>query len=114
MTPLLRIHDLYVARVVTVMVLATWMVLVGLDAVMAGVNEIGAVGQGDYTYFGAVTYILQTLPRRAYVMFPTAAVIGSLMGLGQLAATSELIAMRAVGLSPRQRSTPSAARSSIG
>lgn len=99
MKPLLRIHDLYVARVVTVMVMATWMVLVGLDAVMAGVNEIGAVGQGDYTYFGAVTYILQTLPRRAYTMFPTAAVIGSLMGLGQLAATSELIAMRAVGLS---------------
>ncbi|PBJ84509.1 LPS export ABC transporter permease LptG [Lysobacteraceae bacterium NML93-0399] len=99
MRPLLRIHDLYVARVVTVMVLATWVVLVGLDAVMAGVSEIDAVGQGDYRYFDAFLYILQTLPRRAYTMFPTAAVIGSLMGLGQLAATSELIAMRAVGLS---------------
>ena len=39
MKTLLRIHDLYVAKVVTVMVLATWVVLVGLDAVMAGVNE---------------------------------------------------------------------------
>lgn len=99
MRPVLRIHDLYVARVVTLAVLATWVVLVGLDAVMAAVNEIGAVGQGDYTYLSAVTYVLQTLPRRAYMMFPTSAVIGSLMGLGQLAATSELIAMRALGLS---------------
>ena len=65
MKPLIRIHDLYVARVVTVMVLATWVVLVGLDALMAGVSEIDAVGQGDYTYFSAITYILQTLPRTA-------------------------------------------------
>ena len=43
--------------------------------------------------------MLYTIPRRAYTMFPTAAVIGSLMALGQLAATSELIAMRALGLS---------------
>ncbi|WP_101927541.1 MULTISPECIES: LPS export ABC transporter permease LptG [Luteimonas] len=99
MKPILRLHDLYVARVVVVTVFAVWVVLVGLDAVMAGVSEISAVGQGDYTYLSAVTYILQTLPRRAYVMFPTAAVIGALMGLGQLAATSELIAMRALGLS---------------
>ncbi|ASR45047.1 LPS export ABC transporter permease LptG [Xanthomonas citri pv. mangiferaeindicae] len=99
MRPWVRIHDLYVARMVTIAVFATWVVLVGLDALMAGVNEIGAVGQGNYTYMSAVAYILQTLPRRAYVMFPTAAVIGSLMGLGQLAATSELIAMRALGLS---------------
>ncbi len=97
--PIVRIHDLYVARVVLVTVLAAWVVLVGLDALMAGVNEISAVGQGDYTYMSAIAYILQTLPRRAYTMFPTAAVIGSLMGLGQLAATSELVAMRALGLS---------------
>ena len=31
--------------------------------------------------------MLYTVPRRAYKLFPTAAVIGALMGLGQLAAT---------------------------
>jgi len=36
------------------------------------------------------------------MMFPTAAVIGALMGLGQLAASSELTVMRAVGLSRKR------------
>ncbi|NYZ62119.1 LPS export ABC transporter permease LptG [Luteimonas deserti] len=97
---LLRKHDVYVARVVTVMVLATWIVLTGLDTVMSGLlPEMDDIGQGSYGFVQALTYVIYTIPRRAYVMFPTAAVIGSLMGLGQLAATSELIAMRAVGLS---------------
>src|SRR5690606_35043739 len=52
----------------------------------------------------AVTYIAHTLPRRAYMMFPTAAVIGSLMGLGQLAASSELTALRALGVSRKRLS----------
>ncbi|PBS12023.1 LPS export ABC transporter permease LptG [Lysobacteraceae bacterium NML93-0792] len=98
--PLLRIHDLYVARVITVMVLATWVVLTGLDTVMSGLlPEMDDIGQGQYGFMQALTYVIYTIPRRAYTMFPTAAVIGALMGLGQLAATSELIAMRAVGLS---------------
>jgi len=43
-----------------------------------------------------------SIPRRLYYLFPYAAVIGSLMGLGQLAATSELTALRALGLSRRR------------
>ncbi|HST45240.1 MAG TPA: LPS export ABC transporter permease LptG [Luteimonas sp.] len=97
--PFPRIHDLYTARVVCGTVLLTWMVLVGLDAVLAGVDEIGDIGDGNYGFLNVVTYIAYTLPRRAYTMFPTAAVIGALMGLGQLAASSELTALRALGLS---------------
>ncbi|HSX64320.1 MAG TPA: LPS export ABC transporter permease LptG [Pseudoxanthomonas sp.] len=99
-----KLHDLYVGRVVLVTVLLTWAVLVGLDAVMALSGEIGDLGTGNYTFGHAVAGVLYTLPRRAYVMFPTAAVIGSLMGLGQLAASSELTALRALGLSRRRLS----------
>ncbi len=94
-----RLHDTYVGQVVLVTVLLTWAVLVGLDVVMALSGEIGDLGQGNYTFGHAVAWVLYTVPRRAYTMFPTAAVIGSLMGLGQLAASSELTALRAVGLS---------------
>jgi lipopolysaccharide export system permease protein len=104
MMPFPKIHDLYAARVVVATVLLTWMVLVGLDAVLAGVDEIGDMGEGNYGFGGVLTYIAYTLPRRAYTMFPTAAVIGSLMGLGQLAASSELTALRALGLSRRRLS----------
>ena len=104
MMPFPRLHDLHVARVVVVTVLMVWMVLVGLDAVLAAVDEIGDMGEGDYGFVSVLTYIGYTLPRRAYTMFPTAAVIGSLMGLGQLAATSELTALRALGVSRRRLS----------
>ena len=104
MKPFPKIHDLLVARVVVGTVALTWAVLVGLDMVLAMVDELRSVGQGSYTFFGAVTYVAHTLPRRAYMMFPTAAVIGSLMGLGQLAASSELTALRAVSVSRRRLS----------
>ena len=77
--------------------LLSWAVLLGLDIVLAVVSEISDVGKGDYTFAKALVDILLTVPHRAYNLFPTAAVIGTLMGLGQLAASSELTALRALG-----------------
>src|SRR3546814_5476436 len=65
-------------------------------------DNLGSIGQGDYGVGTALLALLLTLPRRLYDLFPYAAVIGSLMGLGALAASSELTALRAAGLS-RQR-----------
>jgi lipopolysaccharide export system permease protein len=104
MRPLLRLHDLYVGRVVFGAVLLTWAVLLGLDVVMALFGEVGDIGKGEYGIPQAIAYIAYTVPRRAYQLFPTAAVIGALMGLGQLAASSELTALRALGLSRRRLS----------
>jgi lipopolysaccharide export system permease protein len=108
-----RLHDLYVGQVVLVTVLLTWAVLVGLDVVMALSGEVGDLGKGNYTFGHAVAWVAYTVPRRAYTMFPTAAVIGSLMGLGQLAASSELTALRALGLSRRRLSISVAATLAI-
>lgn len=105
MMPFPKIHDLYVARVVVGTVLLTWAVLTGLDVVISGLlPEIDDLGQGNYGFVEAVAYVAYSVPRRAYTMFPTAAVIGALMGLGQIAASSELTALRALGLSRRRLS----------
>jgi lipopolysaccharide export system permease protein len=104
MKPFPKIHDLYVARVLLGTVLLTWAVLVGLDVVMAMVTELSDVGTGHYGFGSAVAVVALSIPRRAYMLFPTAAVIGALMGLGQLAASSELTALRALGLSRRRLS----------
>ena len=109
MTPFPKIHDQYVSRTVVMTVLLTWTVLVGLDAINAMVGEFSDVGKGNYGFLEALTFIVYTLPRRAYTMFPTVAVIGALMALGQLAASSELTALRAVGLSRRRLSVSVAA-----
>ena len=97
-----RIHDIYVGRSVLLTVLVVWLVLLGLDATMALSGEAKNIGTGSYTFGHAVAWTAYTVPRRAYTLFPMAAVIGALMGLGQLAATSELTALRAVGLSRRR------------
>ncbi len=99
-----RLHDHYVARTVTVSVLAAWGVLLGLDLVMAMAGEVGDIGKGGYTMSHAIAATGLTIPWRAYNLFPTSAVIGSLLGLGQLAASSELTALRALGLSRRRLS----------
>ena len=98
-----RIHDLYVAKVLLASVLLTWTVLLGLDFIVGGLMaEIGDIGRGNYTFTLALINVIYTVPWRAYNLFPTAAVIGSLLGLGQLAASSELTALRALGLSRRR------------
>lgn len=102
MRPFPKIHDLYVGRVVLGTVILTWAVLAGLDVMLGLVSEFGDIGKGKYGLSEAFAYIGLSIPRRAYYLFPYAAVIGSLMALGQLAATSELTALRALGLSRRR------------
>lgn len=104
MKPFPKIHDVFVGKVVLGTVLLTWGVLLGLDVMLSLVGEFGDVGKGGYGFGQAVAYMAYTVPRRAHYLFPTAAVIGSLMALGQLAASSELTALRALGLSRRRLS----------
>ena len=104
-----QLHDLYIGRVVLASVLLTWAVLVGLDAVLALSGQLGDLGKGSYDFPTALAVMAYSVPRRAYTIFPYAAVIGSLLGLGQLAGTSELTALRALGLSRRRLSISVAA-----
>jgi lipopolysaccharide export system permease protein len=96
---LLRRSDRLIAGAVLSAVALAWLVLVGFDGIAAFAEGADDIGEGDFTAGTALTRVLYTLPRRAYTMFPTAAVIGCLIGLGALAATSELTALRAAGLS---------------
>ena len=91
--------DRLIALSVLSAVLMTWLLLVGLDAFFTFVGNIGDVGKGNYGLTSAVMQVLLTVPRRAYESFIHAALIGSLLGLGTLAATGELTALRAAGMS---------------
>ena len=102
MRTLLRRHDLLVVRAVATALLPVWLALLGFDAVTAFVGELDELGEGNYTAGTAVLYVAYTLPRRVYELFPTAAVIAALLGMGALAAGSELTALRAAGLSRRR------------
>ena len=94
-----RIVDRYLARTVLVSTLGAWVVLLGFDLLSGFVRELDEIGQGGYTLSHAVLYTAYTVPRRLYELFPTVALIGTVLGLGGLSARSELTSMRAVGMS---------------
>ncbi|HET7561278.1 MAG TPA: LPS export ABC transporter permease LptG [Rhodanobacteraceae bacterium] len=91
--------DLLIASSVLGGLLVTWLILTGLDTFMEFAQQIGGIGHNGYSLGKAVAYILLTVPRRAYQWYVFAAVIGGLVGLGGLAATGELTALRAAGMS---------------
>lgn len=96
----MSILERYIWKSVAFSILVTWASLVMLDTFFAFLDEIGDVNsQSNYGTFQALTYIAHTIPRRLYDYFPTATLIGALLGLGNMAANSELIAIRAAGLS---------------
>lgn len=98
----LPIHRRFIARSVLWSVLGAWLVLTGFAVLGALLNEVEDFGKGDYGLGHALLYLSLQAPRRAYESFPMAAVIGAVLALGAHAAKSELVALRAAGLSPRR------------
>lgn len=92
--------DRLIARHVLAALAVTLLLLVAVDAMGALARELDELGEGDYALATAVAYVALSVPRRIYEYFPFAAVIGTLVGLGGLAASAELTAMRAGGMSP--------------
>ncbi|MFI4954890.1 MAG: LPS export ABC transporter permease LptG, partial [Gammaproteobacteria bacterium] len=73
--------------------------VVSIDLLFLLVNELRALGEGDYTFIKMLEYIVLVLPERLYFVFPMASLVGALLGLGLLAGHSELVVMRSSGVS---------------
>ncbi len=95
----MNILDRYIGKTVILGTLTTLGVLLALYIFMTYVGELQKVGRAHYTPLVALQFTLLTLPRWTGDLFPMAALIGSLMGLGSLASNSELTVMRAAGIS---------------
>jgi len=96
---MLSILDRYIGRSILLTSLLVMLVLAVLASVFAFVAELEDVGKGNYSVSKAAQYILLTLPGKAYLLFAPAVLLGSLLGLGAIASNSELIVMRAAGVS---------------
>ncbi|MBB5208683.1 LPS export ABC transporter permease LptG [Chiayiivirga flava] len=94
-----RLSDRLIARNVLGALLLVWGTLLAFDLIGGFIEEVDEIGQGNYDALTAFFYIAYQIPRRAYTLFPTSAMIGCLLGMGALAATSELTALRSAGLS---------------
>lgn len=95
----MTVLDRYIARVIIAGAAAALLVLCALDTFIAVMRELEDVGRGGYGYSEGIIYVLLTLPGRLYELFPAAVLVGGLMSMGTLASGSELVAMRAAGVS---------------
>jgi lipopolysaccharide export system permease protein len=80
--------------------LLTLFALLAVFSLIEFLEDLGDVGRGSYTTADAIEIMLLSTPYRAFILFPIAAVIGSLIGLGSLASHRELVVIRATGVSP--------------
>jgi lipopolysaccharide export system permease protein len=91
--------DRYIVRTVITFTALVMFVLLVLALLLTFIGEQGDVGEGHYTALSALWFSLLSLPQQAWELLPIGALIGSLLGLGQLARGSELIVLRGSGVS---------------
>src|SRR6187402_1179588 len=88
----------YVFGVVFSAIGLTLLVFMSLDFIFSLINQLDSL-EGKYTASEAFIYLFLTLPRRLYTFMPFACLIGCMAGLGILASSSELVIIRAAGVS---------------
>jgi lipopolysaccharide export system permease protein len=74
-------------------------VLLTLGGLFLFISQQNDIGVGSYSAADAFIFTLLNLPQSAFELLPIGAMIGALMGLGNLASGSELVVTRASGVS---------------
>ena len=92
----------YISRTICSAILLVLIVFLGLILFVNLISEVEQIGQGSYHFIDAISYVLLNLPLVVYQIFPTTVLIGVLLGLGTLASHSELVIIRASGMSLRR------------
>jgi len=91
--------DRYLYRTVLAYAAMAMLVLLTLGALFLFISQQSDIGVGTYSAGDAFMFTLLNLPEQAFELLPIGALIGALMGLGNLAAGSELVVTRAAGVS---------------
>jgi len=93
--------DRYIAGHLVKGWLLVWLVISAIFSLLAFVDELERTFE-LYRISDAVEFILYTLPQRSMDLMPVIALLGTLLALANLNKNSEIIAMRAAGMSLRR------------
>lgn len=88
----------HVVNTTALAMLGATAVLSVLQILFTYLGELGDLKEG-YSAWNALQYVLWGAPKYLYEILPISALIGAVLGLGTLASNSELIVMRASGIS---------------
>lgn len=95
---MIKLVDRYIGLAALQGTLTVWVGLTLLYVMISALAEIRETG-GGYGLGDAMWYVTLTTPVMAYQIFPFAALLGVLVGVGSLAASNELVAFRSSGAS---------------
>lgn len=95
----MKIIDKYIASTVLSAIGLVTLLLAGLQIFILFVNQLDELGKLDYGIAQATVFVLLQMPYQVYLFFPMASLLGCLIGLGVMASNSELVVMRAAGVS---------------
>lgn len=95
----MNILDWYLGRTIFKYTSLVLFVLVGLFMFIQFLDEVTRVGTGNYGFLDMIVFLVLSTPRVVYEIFPMSALLGTMLGLSSLAVDSELIVMRAAGMS---------------
>ena len=97
-----KVLDRYIGKTIFNTIIMTLFMLVSLSGIIKFVDQLRKTGQGSYNALSAGYYTLLSVPKDIEIFFPMAALLGALLGLGQLATRSELVVMQASGFTRMQ------------
>lgn len=95
----MNILDRYIGQAVISGVASVLMIFVVLYEVFAFVGEVNNIGRADYTTWAAIQFSLLLIPQHIYELFPLSMLLGTMLGLGRLANSNELVVIRMAGVS---------------
>ena len=90
--------DRYIGKSVLSGAMLASFVMLSIFAFVDYVNQLNYVGTGDYGALQAAIFVFMRLPQRLYELSPSILLLGGILSMGGLAANSELIVMRASGI----------------
>ena len=94
----MRKLDRYVGLTVLASMMVVLIIIVFLDTLFGFMAQLDAM-RANYQLPEVARFMMLTMPKRIYEVIPVSALIGCLVGLGSLANSSELVVMRAAGVS---------------
>lgn len=96
---ILGILDRHIGRVIFISTALVFGVLLALSLFIVFVRAMPDFGKFNFGLPELAHYVIMSQPRQIYELFPIIVLIGAIMGLSAMALNSELIAMRAAGVS---------------
>ncbi|SHH33734.1 lipopolysaccharide export system permease protein [Hydrocarboniphaga daqingensis] len=91
--------DRYIIRNILALTGVVALALVAIYTFTSFVADLGGTGKGEYGVKELAVYTLLNMPAGLHILLPIIAMLGTLMGLGNMAGTGEITAIRAAGVS---------------